>query len=737
MKKIFGFGKKKKGLPSPSKSASLPVGSGGYGLRERDLGKLHRAAATGDLGKLQQLLRKQDSNQLDKENRTPLHLACANGHLDIVSYLIENKCKLNLCDNDSRSPLMKAVQCQQEKCATLLLEHGADPNVVDVNCNTALHFAACIPNISLAIELLEHDADIDAQNKDGHTPLTLAITENHQGMVEFLLQKGADVHAVDKSKRTPLMVAASGGELSLIKILLEHGADLSHKDVSGCTAEDYAHLGGYSGLGKQLSEYARWKTVEKPSPGNKKGMSVFSSPDRFGDLGYALGAPATDKEEMQQSPNQTSRTRDSGKVIDDLSQGDSVRSSEKGEGDDSWLSSEEELDFTPKKQPKLNLSLLLRASQKFKENNGEDTKMEGPQSSKQNLKQVDTKDKKEGKKLRDQESSDTSNQEEGELEEEEEDGEDDEDEEEEEEEEEEELSREEKEDEDLEEEEESQSDGTDGKEEECFKKSQDKGEIVQELETISNTINCETEDKDGSENVPEGNQKTCEDIDQNIQESIDIPMSFIDGFYEGLNEDVTTVSSKLINSGQPQREGDNEHEEMEYQNPKKLQDTEGIQKISCVTEAGLHRKNSYSSEYSEMTAGEKTASPSVLNSCDIKGKTSDVQGDISESDDDPWSETGNQGHESRSHNAVSAKPLEPSVGKERYENPEELDNTACSLLIQESENLPLHDQEEIMKETFQTSTKVSKNDQFKLYTGNAEIKKKDNDCQVKNVNRTM
>ncbi|XP_014458201.1 ankyrin repeat domain-containing protein 26 isoform X5 [Alligator mississippiensis] len=369
MKKIFGFGKKKKGLPSPSKSASLPVGSGGYELRERDLGKLHRAAATGDLGKLQQLLRKQDPNQLDKENRTPLHLACANGHLDIVSYLIENKCKLNLCDNDSRSPLMKAVQCQQEKCATLLLERGADPNLVDANCNTALHFAACIPNISLAIELLEHDADIDAQNKDGYTPLTLAITENHQGMVEFLLQKGADVHAVDKSKRTPLMIAASGGELSLIKILLEHGADLSHKDVSGCTAEDYAHLRGYSGLSKQLSEYARWKTVEKPSPGNTKGMSVFSSPDRFGDLGYALGAPATDKEEMQQSPNQTSRTRDSGKVIDDLSQGDSIRSSEKGEGDDSWLSSEEEeLDFTPKKQQKPNLSLLLSASQKFKEN---------------------------------------------------------------------------------------------------------------------------------------------------------------------------------------------------------------------------------------------------------------------------------------------------------------------------------------------------------------------------------
>uniref|UniRef100_A0A8C3FPK5 Ankyrin repeat domain containing 26 n=1 Tax=Chrysemys picta bellii TaxID=8478 RepID=A0A8C3FPK5_CHRPI len=352
MKKIFGFGKKKKGQ-SPACRASLP--GVGYELREKELGKLHRAAAGGDLGKLQQLLKKHDVNQLDKENRTPLHLACANGHLDVVTYLVDNKCKLNLCDNDNRSPLMKAVQCQQEKCATMLLEHGAEPNLVDVNSNTALHLAAQTANISLVVQLLEYNAHIDSQNKEGYTPLTIAITENHQEMVEFLLKKGADVHARDKSKRTPLMIAASGGELSLIKVLLQYGADVSHKDINGWTSEDHAHVGGYSSLSKQLSEYANWKNVEKPSPNNTKGMSVFSSPDRVGDVGFALGAPATDKE-----------------VIDDLSQGDSVRSSEKDEGDDSWLTSEEEeLDFTPKKPQKPSLTLLMNSSHQFKKNIGE------------------------------------------------------------------------------------------------------------------------------------------------------------------------------------------------------------------------------------------------------------------------------------------------------------------------------------------------------------------------------
>ncbi|NXW25956.1 ANKR7 protein, partial [Circaetus pectoralis] len=97
--------------------------------------------------------------------RTPLHLACANGHVDVVTYLVENKCKLNLFDNDTRSPLMKAVQCQQEKCVAVLLQHGADPNLADADGNTALHLAVVSPNISVAGLLLEHNANIDAQNK--------------------------------------------------------------------------------------------------------------------------------------------------------------------------------------------------------------------------------------------------------------------------------------------------------------------------------------------------------------------------------------------------------------------------------------------------------------------------------------------------------------------------------------------------------------------------------------------
>ncbi|XP_055399584.1 ankyrin repeat domain-containing protein 26-like isoform X1 [Bubalus kerabau] len=206
MKKIFGFGSKKGESPlgssiSPGRDGGHRINlQPGYRIRDKDLGKIHKAAIVGNVAKVQQilLLGKNGLNDRDKMNRTALHLACANGHSAVVTLLLERKCLLNLCDNENRTALMKAVECQEEECATLLLEHGADPNVMDVSGNTALHYAVFCQNISLAAKLLSYDANIEARNKDDLTPLSLAMRERKQQMVEFLAKKEANIHAVDK-----------------------------------------------------------------------------------------------------------------------------------------------------------------------------------------------------------------------------------------------------------------------------------------------------------------------------------------------------------------------------------------------------------------------------------------------------------------------------------------------------------------------------------------------------------
>ncbi|XP_057588804.1 ankyrin repeat domain-containing protein 26 isoform X9 [Hippopotamus amphibius kiboko] len=215
MKKIFGFGSKKGGSPlgsstGPRRESRDKVGSlPGYHIRDKDLGKIHRAASVGNVAKVQQilLLRKNGLNDKDKMNRTALHLACANGHPAVVTLLVERKCHLNLCDNENRTALVKAVQCQEEECAAILLEHGADPNVVDASGNTALHYAASYQDVSLAAKLLSYNANIEARNKDDLTPLLLAVSENNEQMVEFLVKKEANIHAVDKTKRSHQLIS--------------------------------------------------------------------------------------------------------------------------------------------------------------------------------------------------------------------------------------------------------------------------------------------------------------------------------------------------------------------------------------------------------------------------------------------------------------------------------------------------------------------------------------------------
>ncbi|XP_073475918.1 ankyrin repeat domain-containing protein 26 isoform X1 [Aquarana catesbeiana] len=366
MKKFFGIGKKKKSGPSPSPSESGSVLSVGYELKDKELSKLHRAASAGDVPKIRQLLHKQDINQVDKENRTPLHLACANGHLDAVKLLVESKAKLNLCDNDSRTPLFKSIQCQHEHCATVLLEHNADPNVVDVNGNSALHLAALIPSLAIANQLLEHGASINTVNKDSCTPLVLAATENHQEMVEFLIKEGADVNSKDKNGRTSLMVAAGNGQISLVKYLLQNNADIFVKDETGWTADDHAVMNGHHACSHLIIEHGSKNKRSSLYSGGKKGTSVFNSPDQVVEGGFALGSPAINKEELQVTSKQKSRKRDSEKGTEDFSQGDS-ESHVSGKAD-SWPSSDEDdLDFSPKKTSKPNLTQLLSSKKKVNE----------------------------------------------------------------------------------------------------------------------------------------------------------------------------------------------------------------------------------------------------------------------------------------------------------------------------------------------------------------------------------
>ncbi|XP_065484831.1 ankyrin repeat domain-containing protein 36C-like [Caloenas nicobarica] len=223
--------------------------------------------------------------------RTRLHLACANGHADVVRFLAGKKCKLNPRGMFKKSPLMLAVQHQHKDCVTALLEHGANPDHKGAGGNTALHMAAVVPSESMVELLLEHNAHIDAKNDLGYTPLAVAVIERREEMVEFLLQNGADVNARDIHQRTTLKIAAYAGNTNIVRVLLQHGAVLSHRGEDGFT--DMGYLGRFtSDFTKTLEKYARSKRTGECSVGGTGGPGVPEISSSGTTAAPPMGAPA-------------------------------------------------------------------------------------------------------------------------------------------------------------------------------------------------------------------------------------------------------------------------------------------------------------------------------------------------------------------------------------------------------------------------------------------------------------
>lgn len=81
------------------------------------------SAATGDLETIQRLqIQGINLNDGDYDKRTPLHLAAASGHYDIVKYLVDYGVEINCKDRWGATPLNDS---QDPKITEYLQKNGA------------------------------------------------------------------------------------------------------------------------------------------------------------------------------------------------------------------------------------------------------------------------------------------------------------------------------------------------------------------------------------------------------------------------------------------------------------------------------------------------------------------------------------------------------------------------------------------------------------------------------------
>ena len=244
---------------------------------------LHGAAFSGHQDIVDLLIGQAASLTLeDDHGRTPFHLACQNGHVEIARSLLTalrsqgNLSIINKTMHDRRTPLSKSAGRGLYEIVDLLL---AEADVIAlINSSetplkrTALHLAAYNGRNDVVKLLLEKGADATLKDEDGKTPLALCNLrwiKERSGDRESTLLALIDCDRETAAEDAELMAnAAIKGSIDVIRKLIDAKADPTKQDEHGWTplqlARQYGNVDATELLARRGAEVgvrpSKWVT---------------------------------------------------------------------------------------------------------------------------------------------------------------------------------------------------------------------------------------------------------------------------------------------------------------------------------------------------------------------------------------------------------------------------------------------------------------------------------------------
>nr|XP_009862485.1 E3 ubiquitin-protein ligase MIB1 [Ciona intestinalis] len=183
--------------------------------------ELVKAAGSGDVQKCEEILQRPDASVNGQfAGHTAMQAACLNGHLDVVSCLIQHDADLEIEDKDGNRAIHHSAFVDEAGVVELLVREGCDANARNKRRQTALHIAVNRGHVWVVQTLLELGCHASLQDAEGDTPLHDAILKKRDDMLTFLLDAHADVTVTNNNGFNVLHHASLRGNPSAMCILL-------------------------------------------------------------------------------------------------------------------------------------------------------------------------------------------------------------------------------------------------------------------------------------------------------------------------------------------------------------------------------------------------------------------------------------------------------------------------------------------------------------------------------------
>ncbi|EAY21336.1 hypothetical protein TVAG_167110 [Trichomonas vaginalis G3] len=195
----------------------------------------------------------------DKDNRTPLSIACEMGNYDAVDFLVSNfDAFIDACDVKGNSPLLYAAANGHADIVLYLLKHNPQKLLNNMG-QSALHLTNSVEVLNIFIQMNANTNLLDLRNR---TPLHYNAARGNTKLIEVLLENGADCNIRDKEGFTPLEVAISCRQLEAARLLKTTGRDTlslplhaavlsdNLQIVKECVAEDPARINQKDAFGR-------------------------------------------------------------------------------------------------------------------------------------------------------------------------------------------------------------------------------------------------------------------------------------------------------------------------------------------------------------------------------------------------------------------------------------------------------------------------------------------------------